>query len=115
MNIEKIKKIVKDIDVSGHPLGATLTVGTCDKTGRPKVSVGLYAPDTREHHAGIPVKTGQKAGGLGWPPHTVVFDSDDEQHVVSGTLRALDMATSHENREWFKYKGEHFENPHPQG
>jgi len=120
MNIERIKKIVNDIDVSGHPLGATLTVGTCTKTGRPNVSVGLTAPDTNDHArvhtgGGLPVKTDKRAGGVGWPPHTVVFESDDEQHVVSETLRALDMATSHENREWFKYKGAHFENPHPQG
>jgi hypothetical protein len=115
MNIEKIQKIVSAIDVSGHPLGATLTVGVCTKTGRPKVSVGLHAPDTSEHHAGIPVKTDVKAGGIGWPPHTVVFESDDEQHVVSATLQALDKATAHENREWFRYKGQHFENPHPQG
>lgn len=117
VSMEKVQKIVAAIDVSGHPLGATLTVGTCSKTGLPKVSVGLHAPDTNDLpvRSGLPVKSGLPAGGIPWPPHTVVFESDDEQYVVSGVLRALDMATSHENREWFKYEGKHFENPHPNG
>ncbi len=111
MDMTKIQKIVSNIDVSTHDMKPTLTVGTCSETGRPKISVGLFATDARAPQ--LAVQSGVKAGGLGWPPHTVVLDSDDEQHVVASALAALDKATCHENREHFKYRGELFINPHP--
>lgn len=110
MDMDKIKQIVSNINVSTHDMKPTLTVGTCSATGKPKISVGLFATDARA----LPVKSGLKAGGISpWPPHTIVLDSDDEQYVVASALAALDKATCHENREHFKYKGELFENPHP--
>jgi hypothetical protein len=107
MDMNKIKKIVADIDMSSHDMKPVLAVGTCSATGRPKVSVGLHASDNR-----LPVQSGIKAGGIAWPPHTIVLDSDDEKHVVASVIAALDMATAHENREHVKYKGVLFENPH---
>ncbi len=115
MNTDKIQNTLNKISLKTYMVPVSITLGTCTKTGRPKVSVGLTAPDNRVT-PGLPVKTDTKAGGIGgaWPPHTVVLDSDDEQHVVESVLTALDMASAHENREHLFFEGKLFRNPHAQ-
>lgn len=111
MNMNEIKNVVSNIDVRSFPIPVTLTVGTCGETGRPKISAGLFAPDTRAEQ--LPVQSGVKAGGIGWPPHTIVLDSDDEQSVVKAAREAIGRAVAHEIDEHFKFGGKLFVDPHP--
>ena len=113
MDMNKIEKAARVFDTGSIPWSPTFTVGTCSATGKPKISCGLSAPDTRAE--GMPVKTGVKAGGFNWPPHTVVLDSDDEHAVHTAQLEALDKAILHELRENVRVRGELFVDPHRMG
>lgn len=110
MNLNKIQNALRDVDVSAIPWSPTFVLGTCDATGKPKISCGLFAPDSRAE--ALPIKTGVKAGGIGWPPHTVVLDSDEPSAVHAAALEALDKAVLHEIRENYKVGGKLFVDPH---
>lgn len=107
------QSIVDRISIGDFPLPAKFTAGVCDRTGRPKVSCGLIAPDARAN--ALAVKSGLKAGGIGWPAHTVVLASDNpsEREIVQAALDSFDLALKHEGREWFSLDGKLFDNPHP--
>ena len=112
-SIERVKEIVAEMS-TGDLLGASFTVGECSLTGRPKISCGLTAPDTRA--AGLHVQAGIKAGGLGWPPRTVVLESHDpsEQEVVAAAKEAYGLALLHERDENLKFRGVLVTDPHPE-
>ena len=111
----KFRAALAVFDVSKMPWDPTFTFGLCDRTGRPAVSCGLHAPDSRVH-GGIPVKTKLNAGGIGWPAHTFVFETDDlDEHAIHmGARAALHAAVAHETDESVFVRGEHLVNPHPE-
>ena len=116
MDKKDIERVVSGIDVSTFPIPVTLTVGTCTETGRPKISAGLSAPDTKAE--ALRVKTGVKAGGIdpNWPPHTIVLGENwTEYDIVLGARMAIGRAVQHEIDEHFKFRGELFIDPHPNG
>ena len=94
----RIEAAIGQLKFDDLPWNPTFAVGTCDRTGRPKISCGLRAPDSRDHLA---VRTGVKAGGFNWPPHTVVLDSDfpSDNEVQLAALKSLDLAFVHEVHE----------------
>ncbi len=87
------------LDVSRMPWGPVFTAGVCTKTGKPKISCNLHAPDNAVNH--LKVKTDIKAGGFPWPAQTFVFETDDpsEHEIRMGARAALHMAVIHETDE----------------
>ena len=109
----KFKAALADLDVSRMPWGPTFTPGVCSKTGKPKISCNLHAADNRTH-GGIPVESGVKAGGIGWPAQTFVFETDDPSahEIRMGARASLHMAVFHETDESVFFEGKPLVDPH---
>lgn len=103
-----IARVLSEIDVSTFPIPLTLFPSNCGT----KVSCSLQAPDTRAR-GGLKVRAPVKAGGMGWPPHSVDVAWDDDFAIIEAAREAVCRALAHEVDEHFKFRGVLFTDPHP--